>query len=153
MICRNAFSILAYCFIASGRAEAQPYALGITYPTIPSTMTGALNAKYPGNCVLFLRNDVGIKPWPNVNLESWAAKKSIINVRGAPRYGDLAIIEVPSGKFAANGHIAMVRDVTANSIEILEADFGGPRVQMRRATASKLKEAEGMLRIVGYYRP
>ena len=153
MIRHWALLVLAAGFLTTAGAVAQPYRLGITYSQIPSTMTAALHPKYPNNCVLFLRNDVGIRPWPNKDLTTWTAKKGLINVTSGPRYGDLAIIEVPSGQYSVNGHIAMVRDVTINSIEILEADFGGPHVQMRRATGATLKDAEKMLRIIGYYRP
>ena len=150
---RQALCGIVLISMVSSGANCQPYAPGITYPPIPSMMTAALHPKYPYNCVFFLRDDVGIKPWPNLDLTSWQAKKSIINVTSNPRYGDLAIIEVPTGQYAANGHLAMVREVTVNSIEILEADFGGPHVQFRRATAATFKDAEKMLRIVGYHRP
>lgn len=79
-------------------------------------------------------------------------KTNIINSR-RPTVGSVAIIEVPRGYAQPYGHVAVVEEVTRNSITIIEANYGGRRVQRRRSVGRDLDEAASQLRIVGYYRP
>ena len=108
--------------------------------------------KHPDNCVLFLREDMHVSL--PTGLDTWAAKKRLIRSSVArPKKGMVAIIQVASGQYANIGHVALVTDVTDESISILEANFGAERVQVRKATASSIKDAEKALHIVGYYIP
>ena len=149
-------SIIALCLAAAAGSFGSPGHArpggSIEYLGIPTPLRGAMQPKYPDNCVGFIRNDMGVR-LPNVNLTSWAAKQGIVNWRGDPRYGDVAIIAVPTGEAAANGHIALVQEVTATSITIVEANFRKGQVTMRRATGRNLADAAAQLRIYGYYRP
>ncbi len=104
---------------------------------------------YNGECTDFARSRVPRLPG---NLFTIADKRAIINDRTA-RVGSVAIIDVPSGTYAENGHVAVVENVTANSITIAEAHFGGPYTERRRATGRDLADAEAQLRIIGYFRP
>lgn len=133
-------------------ASAAWSATGIEYLAIPTPLKAATRARYADNCVGFLRNDMKIR-LPNIDLTSWQAKQSIVNVSGDPRRGDVAVIAVPRGIAAPYGHVAMVESVTATSITILEANFRSGTVTMRRATGRNLDDAKAQLRIYGFYRP
>jgi hypothetical protein len=133
-------------------AASTPLLASIEYVSIPLPLRAAYRAQYPGNCVLFLRNDMHVR-FPNVDLSNWSAKQGIVNVRGAPRNGDIAIIAVPSGPAAPYGHVAMVVDVTPTTMTILEANFSAGRVTERRATGTDLADLQRQFRIFGYYRP
>jgi hypothetical protein len=100
-------------------------------------------------CTEFARSLVRRLPG---NLYSFADKRAIINDR-TPRVGSVAIIEVPSGQFAPYGHVAVVEEVTSNSITVAESHFGGAFSERRRAVGRDLADAEAQLRIVGYFRP
>ena len=54
---------------------------------------------------------------------------------------------------AQYGHVAVVEAVTSTSITIVEANFGGPGIQRRRAVGRDTADAASQLGIVGYYRP
>ncbi|MDB5693571.1 MAG: hypothetical protein JWO81_2634 [Alphaproteobacteria bacterium] len=86
------------------------------------------------------------------NLYTIGQKRAIINDR-VPRVGSVAVIDVPTGRSAENGHVAVVVDVTSNSITLAEAHFGGWYSERRRAVGSDLADAGRQLRIVGYFRP
>lgn len=101
------------------------------------------------NCVLFARSRVPTLPF---GLESWQSKLNIRNSR-APRPGSVAIIQITSGRFAENGHVAVVESVTENSITIVEANWGGAGIQRRRMVGTSLADAERRLRISGYFQP
>jgi hypothetical protein len=109
--------------------------------------------QYTTDCVLFVRHGMNIK-MPSTDLTTFGAKKSIINVSGPPRVGDVAIIKVNSGEFAPNGHLAVVTNVSNNSLGITEAhwrkDLGA---DTRISTGTNISDAEQQLNIVGYYRP
>lgn len=142
-------AIIALVFLASSAAVAT-----VTYLPIPTPLKGAMQPRYPDNCVLFLRHDMRIR-LPATDLTYWAAKRDIVNVSGTPRAGDVAVISIPSGAFRAYGHVAMVYGVTSTSITILEAHYRGNTVTMRRATGNgrTLAAAAAELNIYGYYRP
>ena len=124
----------------------------VTYLTIPTVLYGANLPQYPDNCVLFLRYDMKIA-LPRINLTTWTAKKSIVNVSGSPRSGDVAIIRIPRGTSATDGQVAQVRSVTSTSITVLEANYRAGKVTMRQATGTNLADAAAQLNIYGYFRP
>lgn len=99
----------------------------------------------------FLRDDRGIK-LPR-GLETFESKKDLINVTGRPRPGDVAIIQVMTGKFAINGHVALVRSVGDNSLTIEEANKTPNTITERTVEARTFETAESRFSIVGYYRP
>ncbi len=108
--------------------------------------------QHPDNCVLFLKDDLHI-PLPS-GLVTWQSKLAIANVSVArPWKGLVALIQVSSGQYAANGHMALVTNVTDTSITILEAHYGGTRIDERTATAPNLQQAQRLLQIVAYYAP
>lgn len=121
------------------------------YLTIPTPLRAAHQARNKDNCVLFLRRDMRAR-MPTRDLTYWDSKLAAINVRGTPRRDDIAMIRVASGQFAINGHVALVYEVTRTSITILEANWDGPRVTMRRATGRDTAAAAAVLNIAGYYR-
>lgn len=103
---------------------------------------------YDDNCVLFARSRAPSLPY---GLESWSSKRAIIN-SNSPRAGSVAIIQV-RGSMAQYGHVAVVESVTTNSITIVEANYGGPGIQRRRAVGRDASDAASQLGIVGYFRP
>ena len=100
-------------------------------------------------CVDYVRSRVSSLP---TGLFTFADKTAIINSRRA-RAGSVAIITVPGGEFAEYGHIAYVEAVTGNSITISETHFGGRYFERRQAVGRDIADAEGQLRIVGYFQP
>jgi hypothetical protein len=114
-------------------------------PVLPRT------PKYTDNCVLFLRNDLGVKLPSGLN--SFSDKQRIINVYGPPRVGDVAIIRVNSGAFAQDGHVALVTGVTGNSIRVTETHWKGNFPDTRISHGTDVLDAQQRLNIVGYYRP
>ncbi|MFL5296631.1 MAG: CHAP domain-containing protein [Phenylobacterium sp.] len=107
--------------------------------------------KHGDNCVAFLRYDLQV-PMPDTDLTTWQAKLRSINTSGAPQPGDIAMIEVPTGTFAINGHVALVYKADKVAIAIIEANFKHGTVDLRTATGGSMVEAEALLRIAGYYR-
>jgi hypothetical protein len=100
------------------------------------------------NCVLYAKC---LAPWLNPNqmdLTTFFAKKRLINSQ-VPSIGAVAVIQVFSGNYVANGHMAVVIAVNHNSaghvttVEITEAHWGGCGFDVRIDTPANLH-------IVGY---
>lgn len=100
-------------------------------------------------CVDYARSRVSSLPF---GLITFANKTAIINSRQV-RVGSVAIIAVPSGEFAENGHIAYVENISGSSITISETHYGGHYFERRQAVGRDLADAENQLRIVGYFQP
>jgi CHAP domain len=107
---------------------------------------------YDGECVEYLGHARGVQ-LPDHDLSDWDVKRELINVDGEPQIGDVAIIEVPTGVDAQDGHVALVRDVTEVSIQIEEANWRHGRITIRTAIGDDIQEAMQSLHIVGFYRP
>lgn len=147
---RRAFGLVSAVVLLGGVFSSAALA-GVSYLTLPTPWSAVQNARHTDNCVLFLRNDLKIKL--PTGLTSWSAKRRLINVTGTPRYGDVAIIEVPTGAAREYGHVAMVYSVSSTSITIVEANFRAGRVTMRRATGRDRTDAASQMNIRGYFRP
>lgn len=141
---------ISFAFVTALSLLGSPAYGRVEYLSIPTPYKAALTARYPDNCVFFLRNDLKVRL--PTGLTYWSAKLKLINVKGSPRDGDVAMIEV-SGTYRENGHVAMVDNVTKTSITIIEANYKAGRVTMRRATGRDLADAASQLNIRGYYRP
>ncbi|WP_128958276.1 CHAP domain-containing protein [Bradyrhizobium guangzhouense] len=131
-----------------GTASASPSQLpaGVVF-TRPDL---SLTPQHPNNCVYFLTQDLGVNLPGGLN--TYVDKQQLRNVSGSPQPGDVAIIST-TGKYAEEGHLALVTNVTANSITIVEAHWKGDTVDSRISTGSSLQDAEHRLNIYGYYRP
>lgn len=105
--------------------------------------------RHSDNCVFFVRDRVRSLPY---GLGTWKGKLAIINAR-VQRAGDVAVIEVGSGVYRDVGHVAIIEQVTANSLTIFEANFYAGRVSRRTATGANAGEAAALLGIAGYFRP
>ncbi|MDE2133922.1 MAG: hypothetical protein KGJ49_04925 [Alphaproteobacteria bacterium] len=111
----------------------------------------AVTPQHADNCVYFLSKDMHVS-LPG-GLFTYADKYALPHVQGPPKKGDVAIIKV-TGKYADEGHVALVTDVTATSITIVEANFyQSGAVDSRISTASSLQAAEQKLHITAFYRP
>lgn len=124
--------------------------------SVPSYAERIGGGPYEDNCVKYLRYVRGVN-FPNgVDLTKWDAKLSIRN-KGTPKKGRVAIIDVTSGKYKENGHVALVTDVDdkgkKKSITIEEANNPSPGYWRRRVEGSKLSDIENKLNIRGYYKP
>ena len=146
-ITRLSLKIALGVFLSTGAIAGE-----VQYVSIPTPFKAAIQARHGDNCVAFIRADMKIR-LPDVDLTTWQAKQAIVNVRTNPRYGDVAIIAVPTGGAAPYGHLAMVTDVTASSITIVEGNFKSGQVTERRATGKSIADAQSQLRIYGFYRP
>jgi hypothetical protein len=114
------------------------------------------------DCFTYVKSQ-GVNLSGHGNLTTYGAKLDLHNVPlTAARSGDVAIIRVDKGSLAADGHLAIVRNVTRNSdgtysITIEEGGWGTCRisgcVDTRTSTASTLAEAEALLNITGIFQP
>ncbi len=112
-----------------------------------------ISPKNTNDCVYFLTRDIGVKLPPN--LYTMPEKVASINVTlsDTPKRGDVAVISVTNPKDAPYGHVALVTDVTPQSITILEANYQGEGiVDTRISRAPNLRQAENQLHIVGFIR-
>lgn len=113
------------------------------------------SGKYSDNCVLYLRHDRQVD-LPAKNLTSWSSKMSIRNA-DSPKKGRVAIIQIPSGSFRDNGHVALVTDVDKDgkkkSITIEEANYPSPGYWRRKVEGADIASIERKLNIKGYYKP
>lgn len=114
------------------------------------TKLDTTNVKNPNNCVLYLRDDLKIKL--PTGIEFFDAKRNLINVTGRPQPGDVAIIKL-KGDLAKYGHVAVVRDVSSNSLTIEDAAWNPHTVMSRKVEGPTFGSVEEKLAIVGYYRP
>jgi len=98
------------------------------------------------NCVLFLR-DCAHANMPHTDLTYWNQKMAIRNVfdPNSPKVGDVAIIQITSGPYAQNGHVAEVSSVNSDgTITIQEANYPNVGFEYRTGTPAQLN-------IAGYY--
>ena len=111
--------------------------------------------RYGNNCVLYLRNEIGIE-LPRKDLTSYASKLSIINSK-APITGEVAVIKIDKGAYRNIGHVAEVLSVeTANNAAIIrlrEANFPASGYYIRTIIGKNIEEAQKNANIVGYYQP
>lgn len=150
MLNRRALVLAGAGLLAPSAANAATK-YGVEYVSIPTPLKAAINAKYKDNCVLFLKRDMKIN-LGTTDLTFWDAKAKLINVRGAPKYGDVAMIPV-TGTYAVNGHVAMVYQSTSSTLTILEANWKAGTVTMRKSTGKDLNDAIARLKIAGFHRP
>jgi hypothetical protein len=124
------------------------------YGTITGNPLG-ITTPYSNNCVTYLSHNMNVRFPPGVDLTSYGAKQSIVNVSGPPRIGDVAVISLsPGSSYAANGHLALVTGVSSTSITIQEAHYLSQNgIDNRVSTAGNLQTAASQLGIAGYYRP
>lgn len=101
------------------------------------------------NCVLFARDRVPSLPY---GLDTWQGKRNAIN-SSVPRVGSVAMIGFTSGPYRDIGHAAVVEDVTANAITIIEANYAAGQITRRTATGTDAADAARQLNIAGYYQP
>lgn len=116
-------------------------------PRVETVVSG--RDRHSDNCVFFVRARVRSLPY---GLGTWTGKLAIINAR-VPRRGDVAIIKVGGGPYRDVGHVAIIEQVTANTLTILEANFYAGRVSRRTATGANARETAALLGIAGYFRP
>ncbi|MDD2464552.1 MAG: hypothetical protein PHI97_11200 [Desulfobulbus sp.] len=111
--------------------------------------------KFANNCVLYLRNGVGIN-LPKKNLSSFRSKLSIIN-SNIPIPGEVAVIKINRGSYAKIGHLAEVvfvdRNLNGATIRLREANFPSSGYFIRTIVAENIDNAEKNANIVGYYQP
>ena len=96
------------------------------------------------NCVLYARSRVKTLP---SGLFNWDAKLKAVNSH-SPAAGSIAMIP-----YQQEGHVAYVEKISGNTITIIEANFSSGKLTRRVSTGSSLADAEGRLKIVGYFRP
>jgi len=110
------------------------------------------NGRNDNNCVLFLRQQRGIK-LPAKNLTSYASKVSIINA-SVPRERSVAIIKTP-GRNAGIGHLAEVTAFEQEggrvTMRLSEANNPKRGYYERTITGDTLEEVQKKANIVGYY--
>ncbi|UFS70710.1 CHAP domain-containing protein [Geomonas sp. RF6] len=113
-----------------------------------------LNAGGPhaGNCVGYLRNIKRVH-LPSSNLTSWAEKLRLAETKKAKK-GRVAVIEVTSGPFKENGHVALVTHVdddgNTQSITLEEANYPKIGYWRRKAEGHNIDQIEKALNIRGY---
>jgi len=84
---------------------------------------------------------------PHTDLTYWNQKMAIRNVfdPNSPKVGDVAIIQITSGPYAQNGHVAEVSSVNSDgTITIQEANYPNVGFEYRTGTPAQLN-------IAGYY--
>lgn len=102
-----------------------------------------------GECVDYARYYVPSLPR---GLFTYDDKKRIANVF-APAVGSVAVIEVKTGHFVKEGHVAVVESFTNNTITIKESNWNTGLITRRTASGVDLKDAESQLNIYGYFQP
>lgn len=119
------------------------FAVSILF-SLPSHAEYIGTGPYADNCVLYLKNVRGVK-FPPGDLSYWPAKLRIKN-QPKPKKGRVAIIEILSGDFKPNGHVALVTDVDDKgkkmSITIEEAHYPKTGYWRRKVEGSKLSDIE-----------
>ncbi len=110
------------------------------------------NGRNDANCVLYLRQQRGIK-LPAKNLTTYASKVAIIN-SSVPQEKSVAIIRTP-GKNARFGHLAEVTGLEENNgkitMRLAEANNPYRGYFKRTITGESLEDIQKNAYIVGYY--
>ena len=110
------------------------------------------NGANDNNCVLFLRQQLGIN-LPNKNLTTYTSKVSIINSH-FPSENSVAIIKTPESN-AGIGHLAVVTNFEKINgkvtMRLLEANNPKRGYYERTITGDNLEEIQKKANIVGYY--
>lgn len=137
------------------------YAGNVSTPKPEKITSGPyFNSSTTGNCVLYarwllLKLTKGKGTLPSY-LESYSSKRDIKNSSKA-RENNVAIIQIKTGEFAPNGHVAVVLSVddsgSSKSLVLLEAHYPYTGIYKRtiKGTNAKMADLEKAAGIVGYW--
>ena len=142
---------------STSRIRRITYSPAVNNTAIASTANPAVirkvgNGRNDQNCVLYLRQQRGIK-LPAQNLTTYASKVSIIN-SPVPHEKSVAIIKTP-GRNARIGHLAEVTGLEQRdgkvTMRLSEANNPNPGYYERTITGKNLEDIQKHANIVGYY--